>query len=116
MTQCAICLNEVRQTRTNTPIRCGHLFHSHCLQNWKNKGKQTCPVCRKIFDCENFRVQITVHNLFEDTSNTVTIEDDFIFDALDIFFDIGNDTDLTSLLGDFGVSVTDFDPAVLNTE
>jgi hypothetical protein len=73
-------------------------------------------VCRKIFDGENFRVQITVHNLFEDTSNTVTIEDDFIFDALDIFFDIGNDTDLTSLLGDFGVSETDLDPAVLNTE
>ena len=65
---------------------------------------------------ENFRVQITVHNLFEDTSNTVTIEDDFIFDALDIFFDIGNDTDLTSLLGDFGVSVADFDSSILNTE
>jgi len=116
MTQCAICLNEVRQTRTNTPIRCGHLFHSHCLQNWKNKGKQTCPVCRKVFDGENFRVQITVHNLFEDTSNTVTIEDDFIFDALDIFFDIGNDGDLSSLLGDFGVSVADFDSSILNTE
>ena len=116
MTQCAICLNEVRQTRTNTPIRCGHLFHSHCLQNWKNKGKQTCPVCRKVFDGENFRVQITVHNLFEDTSNTVTIEDDFIFDALDIFFDIETETDLSSLLGDFGVSVADFDPSILNTE
>ena len=116
MTQCAICLNEVRQTRTNTPIRCGHLFHSHCLQNWKNKGKQTCPVCRKIFDGENFRVQITVHNLFEDTSNTVTIEDDFIFDALDIFFDVENENDVSSLLSDFGVSVSDFDPLVLNTE
>ena len=109
MTQCAICLNEVRRTRKNVPLRCGHLFHSHCLQNWKDKGKQTCPVCRKIFDGENFRVQITVHNLFESTSNTVTIEDDFIFDALDIFFDVGNETDLSSLLGDF-------DPSVLNTE
>ena len=73
-------------------------------------------MCRKVFDGENFRVQITVHNLFEDTSNTVTIENDFIFDALDIFFDIGNDTDLSSLLDDFGVSVADFDPSVLNTE
>ena len=116
MTQCAICLNEVRQTRKNVPLRCGHLFHSHCLQNWKNKGKVTCPVCRKVFDGENFRVQITVHNLFENTSNTVTVENDFIFDALDVFFDIEDETDLSSLLDDFGVSVSDFDPSVFNTE
>jgi len=116
MTQCAICLNEVRQTRKNELLRCGHLFHSHCLQNWKNKGKITCPVCRKIFDCKQFRVQITVENLFENTSNTVTVEDDFIFDALDVFFDVEDETDLASLLGDFGVSVTDLDAAVLNTE
>ena len=116
MTQCAICLNEVRRSRNNIPIRCGHLFHSHCLQNWKNRGKQTCPVCRKIFDGSNFRVKITVHNVFENTSNTVPVENDFIFDALDIFFDVDNQTDLTSLLGDFGVSVSDFDPLVLNTE
>ena len=116
MTQCAICLNEVRQTRSNTPIRCGHLFHSHCLQNWKNRGKQTCPVCRKIFDGGNFRVQITVHNLLETTSNTVSLNNDFIFDALDILFDIENEMDLSNLLGDFGVSVSDLDPSVLNTE
>ena len=116
MTQCAICLNEVRRSRKNVPLRCGHLFHSHCLQNWKNKGKQTCPVCRKIFDGENFRVHITVHNLFESASNTVTLDNDFIFNALDIFFDLTNQTDLSSLLTDFGVSVSDFDPVILNTE
>ena len=116
MTQCAICLNEVRQTRKNVPLLCGHLFHSHCLQNWKDKGKITCPTCRKIFDGKNFRVQITVENLFENTSNTVTVENDFIFDALDVFFDIEDETDLSSLLDDFGVSVSDFDPSVFNTE
>ena len=116
MTQCAICLNEVRKSRSNTPIRCGHLFHSHCLQNWKNKGKQTCPICRKIFDGEKFRVQITVHNLFEATSNTVILENEFVFNALDIFFDINNESDLSSILNDFGVSVSDLDPYILNTE
>ncbi len=117
MTQCAICLNEVRRTRKNEPLRCGHLFHSHCLQKWKDKGNQRCPICRKIFDCENFRVQITVHNLFEETSNTVTVDNsEYIFNALDIFFDVGNQTDLSSLLGDFGVSVSDLDSSVLNTE
>lgn len=116
MCQCAICLNDVRETRHNKPIRCGHLFHSHCLEKWKSKGKQTCPVCRKIFDGANFRVQITIHNMFESTSNTINLENDYIFDALDIFFDVENQTDLTSLLSDFGVSVSDFDPLVLNTE
>jgi len=73
-------------------------------------------VCRKIFDGGNFRVQITIHNMFESSSNTVNLENEYIFDALDIFFDVENQTDLTSLLSDFGVSVSDFDPLVLNAE
>jgi hypothetical protein len=74
------------------------------------------PVCRKIFDGANFRVQITIHNMFESSSNTVNLENEYIFDALDIFFDVENQTDLTSLLSDFGVSVSDFDPLILNAE
>lgn len=116
MSQCAICLGDVRETRHNKPIRCGHLFHSHCLEKWKNKGKQTCPICRKVFDGDNFRVQITIHNNFESTSNAVLLESEFIFNALDIFFDVVNEIDLSSLLSDFGVSVSDFDPLILNTE
>jgi len=73
-------------------------------------------MCRKIFDGDNFRVQITIHNMFESSSNTVNLENEYIFDALDIFFDVENQTDLTSLLSDFGVSVSDFDPLVLNAE
>ena len=84
MTQCAICLNEVRQTRNSKAIRCGHIFHSHCLEKWKNKGNVTCPICRKVFDGSNFRVQITVFNDYELTSNTVSVSNEFIFDALDI--------------------------------
>ena len=44
------------------------------------------------------------------------IRDRYIFDALDIFFDVENENDVSSLLSDFGVSVSDFDPLVLNTE
>ena len=36
-TTCAICLNPVRETRQNKPIRCGHLFHSHCIEEWKRR-------------------------------------------------------------------------------
>ena len=80
MTQCAICLNEVRQTRNSKAIRCGHIFHSHCLEKWKNKGNVTCPICRKVFDGSKFRVQITVLNDYESTSNTVSVSNEFIFD------------------------------------
>ena len=116
MTTCAICLNPVRETRAHQPLRCGHLFHSHCIENWKNRGNQTCPVCRKIFDGENFKVQVTVHNMLHETSNTVEVTDQFLFDVLDVFFDVDNLIDMESLLRDFGVSMSDLDPAVLNTE
>ena len=88
MTQCAICLNDVRQTRNSKSIRCGHVFHSHCIENWKKKGKVTCPVCRKVFDGSNFRVQITVHNDYEATSNTVCLENELVLDALDLIFNV----------------------------
>ena len=110
MTQCAICLNEVRQTRNSKAI------HSHCLEKWKNKGNVTCPICRKVFDGSNFRVQITVFNDYELTSNTVSVSNEFIFDALDILLAVEHEDDLTSILDDFGVSMTDFDPSIFNTE
>ncbi len=47
MHTCTICLNDVRATEANHPLRCGHVFHYDCLEEWKNQGKNTCPVCRK---------------------------------------------------------------------
>ena len=79
-------------------------------------GKVTCPICRKVFDGSNFRVQITVFNDYESTSNTVSLENEFILDALDFIFNIEHEDDLSSVLDDFGVSVTDFDPSILNAE
>lgn len=116
MTTCAICLETVRETRSHVPIRCGHLFHSHCIDNWKHQGKNTCPICRKVFDGSNYRVQVTVHNLANENSNTVALNNIFALEVLDMFFNIENDIDLDSLLADFGVSMSDLDPLVLNTE
>ena len=116
MTTCAICLNTVRETRQNKPIRCGNLFHSHCIEKWKERGNQTCPVCRKIFDGENFKVQVTIHNMLHERTSNLMVGDDFIFDVLDIFFDVSNVPDIESLLSDFGMSVSDFDTAVFDTE
>jgi hypothetical protein len=116
-TTCAICLNPVRETRRNTPIRCGHLFHSHCIEDWKGRGKQTCPVCRKIFDGANFKVSLKIENMINHASFTTSVDEEtYVFDILDVFFDIDNAAELTSLLSDFGVSVSNLDPIVLDTE
>jgi hypothetical protein len=115
-TTCAICLNPVRETRHNKPIRCGHLFHSHCIENWKSMGKQTCPICRKIFDGGSFRVTLTIENLIHERTVVRELEDEFIFDTLDAFFDVEDASELESLLADFGVSMSNLDPLVLNTE
>ena len=116
MTTCAICLNTVRETRQNKPIRCGHLFHSHCIEKWKERGNQTCPICRKIFDGENFKIQVTIHNIIPERTSNLMVQDEFIFDVLDIFFDVSNVQDIESLLSDFGMSVSDFDTLVFDTE
>lgn len=119
MSPCAICLNDVRSTRTNPPIRCGHMFHSHCLEEWKNKGKNTCPLCRKVFDVSQFKVTVTVQNNYTATSNTVSLESDAIFNIMDIFdmsFDVENTVDLDSLLADLGMSLSDLDSLILDAE
>lgn len=117
MEQCSICLGEVRETRGNSRIRCGHLFHKECLESWKERGKHTCPVCRKVFDGTNFKVQLTIHNIARgETSNNIPVDSEFALDILDVFFDVSDLVDLESVLGDFGVGVTDLDPAILDTE
>ena len=119
MSTCAICLNEVRCTRTNPPIRCGHMFHSHCLQGWKEQGKNTCPTCRKVFDTSQFQIIVTIHNNYTATANSVSLNEESIFNVMDLFditFDVQDTMDLDSILSDLGVSLTDFDPTVFDTE
>jgi hypothetical protein len=44
------------------------------------------------------------------------METDFALEMLDLYFDVQNLLDLDSLLMDFGVSMSDLDPLVLDTE
>ena len=116
MSTCSICLNEVRSTRANPPLRCGHLFHSSCLCEWK---RNTCPVCRKVIDTSHFKVMVTVHNNYSSVSNTISLSEESILSVIDTFdvtFDIENAVDLDSILTDFGVSLADFDTGLLDTE
>jgi hypothetical protein len=119
MSTCSICLSEVRCTRKNPPARCGHVFHSHCLQEWKDQGKNSCPICRKIIDGAQFKITVTVQNNYTATANSVSLNEDSIFNVLDLFdinFDVDEVPDLDSILADLGVSLSDFDPSILDAE
>ena len=95
------------------------VFHSDCLQRWKDQGKNTCPTCRKVFDVSNFKVTLTVENNYNTTSNVISMNEDMIFNVMDIFdisFDVEDVLDLDALLLDIGSSLADIDPLVLHTE
>jgi hypothetical protein len=95
------------------------MFHSHCLEEWKGKGKNTCPLCRKVFDVSQFKVTVTVQNNYTAQSNAVLLQSEAIFNIMDIFdmsFDVENTVDLDSLLSDLGMSLSDLDSLVLDAE
>ena len=39
---CAICITEVKKGLA-PKIKCGHIFHRSCIEQW---GQQMCPTCR----------------------------------------------------------------------
>lgn len=80
---CSICLNSVRKTRGTKTLWCGHIFHSSCIENWKNVGKHTCPICRKKFDVSNYNVTIRIENNRTDVSNIFQLSSQAIFNILD---------------------------------
>ena len=43
--QCAICLDRLPFQKTTKLSKCGHIFHSKCLDSWL-LIHQTCPLCR----------------------------------------------------------------------
>ncbi|VDO22719.1 unnamed protein product [Brugia timori] len=43
--QCLICLDTLLLSES-AAVRCGHVFHLHCILQWFENCK-TCPVCRK---------------------------------------------------------------------
>jgi hypothetical protein len=64
-------------------------------------------------------VVVTIQNNVTVASNSVTLTENSIFSVLDIFdinFDLEELPDLDSLLSDLGVSLSDFDSSILDTE
>ena len=47
--QCAICLDTMINNGPTTKTKCGHKFHSECIERWlTDYNNNTCPSCREI--------------------------------------------------------------------
>ena len=50
--ECAICMTDVKSKKNCDSLQCGHVFHRHCMKQWRdrcaNNGSVTCPICRQI--------------------------------------------------------------------
>ena len=48
--ECYICYDEFDHTKCE-PYGCGHFFHAHCIERWRNSGNTSnhsrCPYCKK---------------------------------------------------------------------
>ena len=43
---CSICLEENIEDKDISTTNCSHSFCNKCLEDWLNKGKYSCPLCR----------------------------------------------------------------------
>jgi hypothetical protein len=45
---CSICMNEYIKEDWVSLLKCKHIFHTKCIEEWVNY-KQNCPICRDSF-------------------------------------------------------------------
>jgi hypothetical protein len=53
---CAICINKIESNEYIRKLKCNHLFHKKCVDNWlkKNIENPSCPMCRSKVHLKNF--------------------------------------------------------------
>jgi len=131
MSCCSICLNLIRKTRSTSELPCGHLYHKNCIEKWESRGNETCPVCRQNMTNNKFKVTLKIENLNKNNDDVINIsfsdvqeilermgitENELDIGSTDIVFDAEDLESLQSILADFGVSTSNINPSVLNTE
>ena len=46
--QCMICLEDFNGNPVGTvKLKCGHVYHVDCLEEWESTGSNTCPECKQ---------------------------------------------------------------------
>lgn len=55
--ECSICFHDMDSRSVKKPLialRCDHLFHRHCIEEWELHDKSSqegvsCPLCRRVY-------------------------------------------------------------------
>lgn len=63
MSDCSICLEKFDNTNVFT-LDCNHTFHTKCIINWFRNKKNSCPVCRKRPENEDFFIQHSIDRFY----------------------------------------------------
>ncbi|KAK4263720.1 hypothetical protein QN277_029098 [Acacia crassicarpa] len=50
---CAVCLNKIGEGNEVRVLRCEHVFHRECLDQWVGLRNFTCPLCRDFQGSSN---------------------------------------------------------------
>ncbi len=43
---CAICLENIKQNKLYKKLKCSHMFHKECVDEWFLISSSSCPLCR----------------------------------------------------------------------
>ena len=47
-TDCAICFCEFEETQSIRKLRCNHMFHAKCIDQWLMNHTNKCPLCNHV--------------------------------------------------------------------
>lgn len=47
LSNCSICMDNYELDKMIVKLKCNHIYHENCIENWLCNQKVTCPICRK---------------------------------------------------------------------
>ena len=63
---CTICLEEFAEGRSVVKtMKCGHFWHSACIEQWLRQGPTHCPLCLQRYDQAQNLAKRAPHHLQE---------------------------------------------------
>ena len=79
MNSCTICMKEELDNNNTYTTDCNHMFCKECLDDWFQRGNQTCPLCRSHIDTYQYKdekYKLIIHKIENNiTTNRININD-----------------------------------------
>jgi len=79
MNSCTICMKEDLKNEDIYTTDCNHSFCKECLDDWFQRGNQTCPLCRSHIDTyiyKDEKYKLIIHSVERDTNiNQINFND-----------------------------------------